>query len=124
MRIEIPKPILFSCALLLAAHAVGFWQMVLLSRTLGVPLWMPYSTLAVVYSLLLVLLMMILRGKNWARITYTVIGAFGLLTLVGHADEIDTLGWLASTAKLAALALLFVPTSNSWFDGNSMRRMG
>ena len=119
MRIEIPKSVIFSCVLLLAAHAVGFWQMVLFSRTLGVPFWMPYSTLAVVYSLLLVLLMMILRGKNWARITYAIIGVFGFFTLFGRTSEIDTFGWLVSAAKLAALVLLFVPASNLWFDADN-----
>jgi len=119
MRVNIPKLVLFSVALLLAAHAAGLWQMILLSRTLGVPLWMPYSTLAVVYSLLIVLLVMILRGKRWARMVYTVLGVLSLLSVVGHVSDLSATGWLVAMAKVVALVLLYVPASNSWFTGSS-----
>jgi hypothetical protein len=119
MRVNIPKPILFSTALLLAAHAAGLWQMIFLSRTLGVPLWMPYGTLAFVYSLLMVLLVMVLRGKPWARALYTVLGALSLLSAVGHNADLSATGWLAATAKVVALVLLYVPVSNSWFARSS-----
>ena len=119
MRVNIPKPVLLSVALLLATHGVGLWQMILLSRTLGVPLWMPYSTLAVVYFLLAALLAMIMRGKRWARSTYAVVGILGLLSVLGHIADLSALGWLVAAAKVLALVLLYVPASSSWFVGSS-----
>lgn len=119
MRISIPKPVVLSVGLLLATHAVGLWQMISLSRTLGVALWMPYGMLALVYSLLVALLAMILLGKFWARATYTVLGVLGLLSIFGHIVDLDATGWLAGGAKVAALVLLYVPASNSWFMGAS-----
>lgn len=119
MHVNIPKPVLLSIALLLAAHGAGLWQMILLSRTLGVSLWMPYSTLAVVYLLLAVLLVMILRGKRWARSVYTVLGILSLLSVVDHAADLSASGWLVAAAKVVALVLLYVTASNSWFAGSS-----
>jgi len=118
MRVHIPKPVLFSVVLLLAAHAAGLWQMILLSRTSGVPLWMPYSTLAVVYSLLMALLVMMLRGKRWARAVYTVLGVLSLLSAVGHVADLSAAGLLVAMAKVVALVLLYVPASNSSFAGS------
>jgi hypothetical protein len=118
MRVDIPKPVLFSVALLFATHAVGLWQMVLLSRTLGVPLWMPYSTLTVVYLFLVVLLAMMLRGKHWARFVYTVLGVIGLLSVLGQIAGLSAAGWLVVAGKAMALVLLYVPASNSWFEGS------
>ncbi len=119
MRVHCPKPIIFSVALLLVVHAAGLWQMILLSRTLGVSLWMPYSTLALVYSLLAVLLVMILRGKRLARAVYTVLGVLSLLSVVSHITDLNVAGWLVAAAKTLALVLLYIPTSNSWFAGGS-----
>ena len=119
MRINTPKPVLLSVALLLAAHATGLWQMILLSRTLDVPLWMPYSTLAAIYLLLAALLAMILSGKRWARATYTVLGIFSLLSALNLIADLSAVGWLAAAAKASALVLLYVPISNSWFIDKS-----
>src|SRR4051794_34768959 len=103
MHVNIPKPVLLSVALLLATHATGLRQMILLSRTLGVPLWMPYSTLAFVYTLLVALLVMILRGKRWARSAYTVLGLLSLLSVLGHIADLSEAGWLVAAAKVVAL---------------------
>jgi hypothetical protein len=93
--------------------------MILLSRTLGVPLWMPYSTLVFVYLLLAFLLVMILRGKRWARAVYTVIGVLSLLSAVGHVADLSAVGWLVAASRAVALVLLYVTASNSWFAGSS-----
>ncbi len=93
--------------------------MILLSRTLGVPLWMPYSTLGFVYSLVMVLIIMILRGKRWARLFYTVFGVLGIFSVFGHLADISAAGWLAVATKALAVALLYAPASNSWFAGSS-----
>jgi hypothetical protein len=119
MRVNIPKPVLFSVALLLGTHAIGLWQMVLLTRTLGVPLWMPYSTLAFLYSLLVALFAMILLGKRWARTTYTALGVLILFSGLGHAAELSVLGWLVAAGRVVAVVLLYVPASDSWFTGSS-----
>ncbi len=119
MRVNIPKPVIVSVALLFGAHAIGLWQMILLSRTLGVPLWMPYSTLAVMYSLSTVLLVLILRGKRWARATYTVVGVLGFLSAAGHIADLSVAGWLVTAGKAVALVLLYIPVSNLWFAGSN-----
>lgn len=119
MRINIPKSVLLSVAILLTTHVAGLWQMILLSRILGVPLWMPYSALAVFYLLLVALLVLILRGKYWARAVYTVLGIFSFLSVLGHIADLSAVGWLVQAAKFVALTLLYVPTSNSWFTDRS-----
>ena len=119
MRINIPKPVVVSITLLVAAHAAGLWQMILLSRTLGVPLWIPYSTLVFVYSLLLAVLVFILRGKRWARAAYTILGVLSLLSAVGNVADLSAAGWLVAATKVVGLALLYVPASNLWFAGSS-----
>jgi hypothetical protein len=119
MHTNIPKSILLSVALLVVAHAVGFWEMVLLSRTLGVPLWMPYSTLTFAYLLLAVLLTMILLGKPWARITYVVFFVLNLFATLGHLTNLSATGRLMIAIKIAAIVLLYVSSSNSWFKNDS-----
>ena len=90
--------------------------MIAISRTLGVPLWMPYITLAICYSLLALLLAMILRGKRWARTTYTALALLGLLTTLSHATVISTLGLVLVAVKILAIVLLYVSASNQWFN--------
>ena len=119
MRVNIPRPVLISAALLLTTHVVGLWQMILLARTLSVPLWMPYSTLAVIYPLLIALLAMMLRGKRWARFIYTVLGVISLLAAFEHVAGLSAAGWLVVSAKVVALVLLHIPASNLWFEGSS-----
>ena len=122
MRTKIPRTILLSATLLLAAHAVGLWQMVLLSRTLGVPLWMPYSILVVVYSLLAGLFVMILRGKRWARNTYSFIAVLAVLSALAHAQDLGAAGFALVAAKVVAVVLLYVSASERWFDrSNSLK---
>jgi len=117
MRVEIPTPVLISAALLTAVHAVGLWQMVLLSRTTDVPLWMPYSTLAVLYSLLAVALTMVLLGKRWARTIFAILAAFAVLSALGRLAGMA--GFLTAAVKVLAVVLLYVPTSDAWFNRNS-----
>lgn len=117
MRINVPKSVVCATTLLLATHAAGLWEMILLSRTLGVPLWMPYSVLAFVYSLVLFLLLLLLRGKSWARVVCTVFGILNLLSASQHIAALGVAGWLVATAKAIALMLLYAPASNAWFAG-------
>ena len=119
MRVNVPKPVLLSVTLMLVIHGVGLRQLILLSRTLGVPLWMPYSTLVVAYLLLAALFVMILRGKHWARSAYTVVGVVGVVSALGHITALSAPGWLVAAAKVLALVLLYVPASSLWFAGSS-----
>jgi hypothetical protein len=116
MNAKIPRVVLLSVSLLIAAHAVGLWQMVLLSNSLGVALWMPYSALAVVYSALATLFVMILRGKRWARTAYTLIAVFNLLSALQHVQELSALGFVVASAKVVAVVLLYVSTGERWFS--------
>lgn len=113
---DLPKTVAWSVGLLFATHAVGLRDMVVLSRSLGVALWMPYVTLAVVYAAIACVLAMILSGRRWARILYTLVAAIGLLAVIGRVSEVPPFGWLVLAVKIAALALLHAPASNAWFD--------
>lgn len=116
MNAKVPRPVQLSVTLLLMAHAVGLWQMVLLSSTLGVPLWMPYSALALAYSILAGLLVLILRGKRWARTAYTLVAAFAVLSAFGDARDLSALGLVVVSAKILAVVLLYVSPSECWFS--------
>ncbi|WP_131721635.1 hypothetical protein [Xanthomonas sp. NCPPB 1128] len=89
--------------------------MIGLSGTLDVPLWLPYSALAVLYPLVIFLIVMMMRGSPLARSIYTVVGLLGLVSTASSANHLDMVGWLIVAAKLSAMALLYVPASNSWF---------
>ena len=116
MRMKLPKSILIAVLLLTMAHAAGLWEMIAISRTLGVPLWMPYISLVICYSFIALLLAMMLRGKRWARTTYTALAIFGFLATLNHATGISTLGLAVLAAKIVAIILLYISASNQWFN--------
>ena len=116
MRMKLPKSVLIAVLLLAMAHAAGLWEMIAISHTLGVPLWMPYIVLVICYSFIALLLTMLLRGKRWARTTYTALAAFGLLATLTHATGISTLGLTVLATKIVAVVLLYVSASNQWFN--------
>jgi hypothetical protein len=116
MDARIPRTVLLSMSLLTATHAVGLWEMVQLSSSLGVALWMPYSALAVVYFVLAVIFVMILRGKRWARSAYTVIAVFGFLSALGQAQNLGAIGLVVAITKVVAVVLLYLSAGEHWFD--------
>ncbi|WP_371180726.1 hypothetical protein [Xanthomonas sacchari] len=118
MRPDRPKAVSVSVALLVATHMIGLAQMIGLSGTLDVPLWLPYSALAVLYSLLIFLIVMLMRGSQLARTTYTVVGLLGLVSTASSANHLG-MGWLIVAAKLTALTLLYIPSSDAWFAARS-----
>ncbi|WP_267095255.1 hypothetical protein [Xanthomonas sacchari] len=120
MRPDRPNAVSVSVALLFATHMIGLAQMIGLSGTLDVPLWLPYSALAVLYSLVIFLVVMMMRGSQLARTIYTVVGVLGLLSTASSANHLDMMSWLIVVAKLAALALLYIPSSNAWFAVRSV----
>jgi len=115
MRIAAPKPVLAALLLLIATHAVGLWQMIALSRTLEVQHWLPDSALVVVYSVLLILLVLILRGRYWARAIYTAFLILGILGALRFIAGLSALEGTLLLARIAALVLLYLPSSNAWF---------
>lgn len=120
MSAKPPKEILMSVSLLTGIHIVGLWQMILLSRTLGVALWMPYSALVVVYVGLAALLAMILFGKSWARTVYSILTIFGAIILLGSAEKLDMPSIALNAIRFTAVALLYLPVSNLWFSPRSL----
>ena len=65
--------------------------------------------------------------RNWARIVYTLSLAYGLLktapALVGVFEASFVNGFFSSaliTVKIAAVVLLFLPSSNMWFRHRQM----
>jgi hypothetical protein len=116
MDIKIAKPVLLSVTLLLAVHGIGLWEMIQLSRALGVSIWMPYSVLAIVYGLLAGVLVMILRGERWARTTYACVAVLAFLSVLGHAADLSAWGFGLIAAKVLAVVLLYVPASADWFN--------
>ncbi|MCW0400017.1 hypothetical protein NB688_003548 [Xanthomonas sacchari] len=127
MRPDRPNAVSVSVALLVATHTIGLVQMIGLSGTLDVPLWLPYSALAVLYSLVIFLVVMMMRGSQLARTIYTVVGGLGLVFTARVANQLDMVSWLIVAGKLVALILLYLPSSSRWFaykspDRPSIRR--
>ena len=116
MRMKLPKSVLIAVLLLAMAHAAGLWEMIAISHTLGVPLWMPYMALAICYSSIVLFLAMMILGKRWARTTYTALAAFGFLATLAHATGISTIGLTVLATKVVAVILLYVSASNQWFN--------
>lgn len=57
----------------------------------------------------------LLRGKNWARIVLTVVGA---LTLIGLAMKMALGDWASGISlvlTVAAIVLMYLPASNAYF---------
>lgn len=63
--------------------------------------------LAVLGALLVVLALLMLGRKNWARVTLTVLGVISLLLLVGTV--------VGPLVVLVAIVLHFLPPVNAWF---------
>lgn len=120
MRPDRPNAVSVSVALLVATHMIGLAQMIGLSGTLDVPLWLPYSALVFLYSLLIFLIVMIMCGSQLARTICMSVGLLGLVSIAGSANHLEMMGWLIVATKLAALALLYVPSSNAWFAPRSV----
>lgn len=81
------------------------------------------GTLTVIFALIgiglyLLIAFMVRKGKNWARITATVLAALSLLTLVGSG----VLTWIAVLLGIAAVVLLFRPASSNYFNAVKTRK--
>lgn len=106
---------MLSIALLVSTHAIAIWQLVEVSNTLGVALWLPYIALAVIYLLVFAWLALILLGKRWALTVYTAVAILGFFSYIPNLDQLGVLDWCVGAIKLAALGLLHLPSSDFWF---------
>ncbi|MDR7099276.1 hypothetical protein J2X04_001623 [Lysobacter niabensis] len=126
MTIQRPRAVTAAAALLGLTLLVGLVQMIqfIAATDLGVPKAIPYSVLVAIYLAFVCLVFLISRGKDWARILYTVILALGLIKtafafpalLQSHSTGVAF--FLMIGAKISALVLLFLPSSNAWFRGD------
>jgi hypothetical protein len=73
-------------------------------------------------SIALGLAHMIYRGKNWARIVYSVLAAASLVTGIAgpnpagvHHSFVVINHWCGAVIAAVVLVLLFLPSSNPWF---------
>lgn len=72
-----------------------------------------FGIIAIVFSLIeLLFLWKMKAGKNWARITVTILE---LLGLVGLFDGVDLADLFAVALTVVAIGLLWTPSSNQYF---------
>ncbi|WP_409060605.1 hypothetical protein [Streptomyces sp. SYP-A7185] len=145
-----PPPVHAAFALWITAVVAGFFEAALMTGRLLSEGDTTAGELAgglllrmAVFSAAVLVAVQMRRGRNWARLTLAVgLGVFFTLSLVieplrwladGHSpgDALGELGVvdvlfgasrvLHLSAVLAALALMFRPTANSWFRARSTR---
>lgn len=82
------------------------------------------AALTFIYVIVLVLLALLIRavmkGHNWARITYTVFASIAIVSIVAtwiaEPSSMDLVGVALVGAYAAILALVFHSTSKPWFS--------
>jgi hypothetical protein len=88
----------------------------------------PSAITTIMVGVLCWLIFMIGRRRNWARITYAVLFAFGMIfhlvswrnTLESPPRELIAIV-LQSVLQLSAMILVFLPAPNAWFRSRSAR---
>lgn len=56
-----------------------------------------------------------LKGRNWARIVLTVLGAINIVAVAAQAGSIGVLEWIGVVLIAVAIVLQFLPSSNAYF---------
>ena len=89
----------------------------------SVAMMIPLFTFAIILGLMLWLIWMIGRGRNWARITYLILFLLGLPFSIGPLVQSFSLFPLSASIGLAqmllqivALVLLFTGAARRWFS--------
>lgn len=78
-------------------------------------------TLIIIFALMLFLIFMTARGRNWARLTFLALYLIGMVMLVVGLSSGAPIGGgvgvdlVQAVVQLAALVMLFLPESNAWF---------
>lgn len=88
----------------------------------------PSAITTIMVGVLCWLIFMIGRRRNWARITYALLFAFGMIfhlvswqnTLQSPPRELIAIV-LQSVLQLSAMILVFLPASNAWFRSRRVR---
>jgi len=115
MRIKAPKIVILSAVLLLTVHIAALWPAIFWAQDSGIPMQFMYIAIAGLCALLVIWLYFIVIGKSWARITYTIFFLLGFFGAVGRLPEFDLFTYILWAIRAAAVILLYVPISNSWF---------
>ena len=123
MDTQRPTAVFAAAFILSATLLVGLVEMFkfIAETDLAVPPIIPYSITTLLYLAWACLLYQVSRGKNWARILYTVVIVLGLLQMAAlfpalmKSDELNLLAFAMLAAKSVAIFLLYVPSSNAWF---------
>ena len=112
-----PVALIVAVALLVATHIYGAAEPIELIRAgnLGVSPLLPSAVLLATYLVLFALVVLVWRGKDWARLLCAVLAILALLTSAPHLAAFGALaiGWFA--AKALAVVLFYVPPTNRWF---------
>lgn len=83
------------------------------------------ATFAVIIGIIgiaiyLLIAFMVRKGKNWARITATILAALSLLTLIGSSFV-----WIITVlCGVAAVVLLYMPKSSNYFNAVKAQKYG
>ncbi|MDR7135716.1 hypothetical protein J2X06_002925 [Lysobacter niastensis] len=122
MATTYPKTVLSAVFLIAATLLVGLVQTIrFLPTDLPLSPAITYGITSALYLALAALVYLIARGKDWARITYTAILVLGFLKAAAtvsallQAPQANLLPIAMYGAKIVALVLLYVPSSNAWF---------
>lgn len=112
-----PVALVAAVALLVTTHIYGAAEPIQQIRAgnLGVGPLLPSAVLLSAYLLQFALVALVWRGKDWARLLCAALAVLALLASAPHLAAFSALavGWFS--AKVLAVALLFVPPTNRWF---------
>ncbi|MFG6404078.1 MULTISPECIES: hypothetical protein [unclassified Microbacterium] len=64
-----------------------------------------------------------LRGRNWARILLTVLGALTILSVVFQAASVGVLEWISAVLVAAAIVFMYLPASRAYFAATRRPRV-
>lgn len=64
---------------------------------------------------------MVVRGRHWARAIFGVLAALSLCSVIPHPAELCAVDWLFAISEIAVLVLLYLPASNAWFEARHSR---
>ncbi|GAB1597225.1 hypothetical protein [Lysobacter claricitrinus] len=110
-----PKTLVAAIALLAATHVYGIAVIALVVGTLSGMLVPSIALIVAIYSLLLMLLVFVWLGHDWARLVCGVVAFLAVLVTAPRLLSMSPLATCWFVAKAAGLFLLYVPPTNRWF---------
>lgn len=121
MPVRTPTTVSVAVVLLVATYVEALWQMAFIAYALGAPLWMACCASLLIMAPLLALLVMVVRGRRWARAICGVLAVLSLCSIFPQLTELAATDWLVAISEVAALVLLYLPASNTWFASHHSR---